>query len=169
MIMATSKAKASKPAKASKSIASKPDAATIAQATTPKPTIEMYGLGSTPYATLESNRKAYAAWIIALGLTSGLLRVSGDGVTGTGTGKMECLKKHCGSAFGYWKTTKGRIDDKGFTAEGLNEISARLKGLSKGYNTTMAIVAEAQLAQKLGGTRKINGLEVKMALKPSTY
>ena len=153
-------------------IGTKPSKKTVSkavkEAVSGKP-VEIFGLGETPYATLVGNRMAYAGWIIALGLTSGCIKFQGDGVVNTGSGKPEAIKKLTGTAYSHWKNKLDRINENGFTAKGITEMSLRLQGKAGQYSTTKSIVQEAVNAQTIGGIAKINGLELKMSSKPETF
>ena len=148
--------KTSKPA-TSKSIASKPDSKAIAAAVAAQ--VKMLSAhvitsSKTPYgdSSLTSERVYFSAYTLAAAVASGIATIPDKGAATIAKGGSIALFKAIvgSSATSHW-TKQGRIDKAGLTIAGVNEISARLNGASKGYNTDKEIVSAFVSAMQKGG------------------
>lgn len=151
-----------KTSKAKKSLASKPDAATIQKATEKAKAkniamLRAYTIAAnsrTPYAKLQKNRAVFSAWIIAAAATAKVISITPQGaIREAKGGSMALFAALVGNtARGHWERS-GRIDGSGMTVAGLNEFTARLNGITRGYNTDIEKVRALRDAQTKGMER----------------
>lgn len=157
---AAKKATTKKPA----AIGSKPTAEQIAAAKAASAAavkmVEAFALeAGTPFKQLQADRAAFSAYTLACLQAAGMADKVADKAAAT-IGKNPSLSLLRGliggTAFTHWKS-KGRINADGLTVAGLNEISARLGGTSKGYNTDHETVALFVPAIAKGGKVELRG------------
>jgi len=169
--MATSKttaapkaaSKAAKAATTATKAQTKAPAKKAATATAAAPALETRkAFGSvdkgTPYSAFETHA-TFSAYTVAALIVSGMVKLSANGTPSKPAGKAfpGLFRMLTGkTAWSHW-TKAGRIETGALTAQGLNEIQARLSGQSRGYNTTAETVAAFAETMAKGGETKVNG------------
>lgn len=148
-------AKASAKAPAKKAATATPKAATPALETR-----KAYGSADkgTPYSVFNTH-DAFSAYTLAALIVAGMLALSAKGTPAKGSGKAYpgLFRMLAGkTAWAHWNKA-GRIDAGALTPAGLNEVSARLTGASRGYNTTADMVRAFADTMAKGGTVTVNG------------
>lgn len=109
----------------------------------------------TPYRNLSHNRTAFSAFTLAALAVSGYLQLTAKSATkARSKGNTALFKKLVGkTAFKTWKVRMNK-EQVALSADGLNEVSARLAGESH-YSTDMITVKEFVTAIQNGGTLKV--------------
>lgn len=123
-----------------------------------------------PYQLLGKDREAFAAFTEAAFHLAGLVSRSSEkaapiAMDGAKHGGLAAWRAIVGStAYGHWAKS-GRIDPQTgrVTVAGLNELSSRTSGTSRGYNTSVAKVREVAEAIRTGGTLQVKGSPLKFA------
>lgn len=117
-----------------------------------------------PYSELAHNRAHFSGWVIAAAQVAGMIRLNKLSVTSTKkAGDFELFKELVGKSAKRTWTQSGRVTKKGITAEGLNEMNARLAGENT-YSTEMDIVRREAAAMRKGGALKLGETEYKLAV-----